>query len=228
MSLQAKLDAFKVEIESGRPPYNATKAVIDTMHRATAELKASGQEARALKAGDRASPFTLKDADGAVVSSQDLLANGPMIVTFYRGVWCPYCNMDLQALEALFPSYRASGASLVAISPQTAANSRKAARNNGLTFPILSDPGNGIADRFGLKFQLPDYLVALYKTMKNDLPSFNGDTSWTLPMPARYVVRSDGQIVYAEVNADYTRRPEPEELLLVLKRLLPSDALPKT
>ena len=219
MSLQAKLDAFKAEIESGRPPYNATRAAIETMHRATAELKASGQEARALKVGDKAPQFTLKDADGAPVSSTDLLSRGPLIVTFYRGAWCPYCNMELQALEAALPSFRARGAMLAAISPQTAANSRKSIRNNNLTYPILSDPGNETANGFGLRFTLPDYLVALYKGMKNDLPAFNGDPSWTLPMPARYVVRSDGFIAYAEVNADYTRRPDPEDLLPALERL---------
>ncbi len=204
---------------SGRPPYNATKAAIDTMHRATAELKASGQEARALKLGDKAPHFTLNDADGKSISSAELLTSGPLIVTFYRGAWCPYCNMELKALEASLPSFHANGALLVAISPQTAANSRKSIRNNGLTFPILSDPGNETANKFGLRFALPDYLVALYKAMKNDLPGFNGDSSWSLPMPARYVVGSDGIIEYAEVNADYTQRPDPEDLLPALKRL---------
>jgi peroxiredoxin len=219
MSLQDQLDAFRAEIESGRPPYNATRAAIDTMHRATAELKASGQEARALKVGDKAPSFTLNDADGKPVSSVELLGSGPLIVTFYRGAWCPYCNMDLKAMEAMLPTYRANGASLVAISPQTAPNSRKAIRNNGLTFPILSDPGNETAHKFGLRFALPDYLIELYKAMKNDLPGFNGDPSWTLPMPARYVIGSDGLIAYAEVNADYTQRPDPEDLLPALQQL---------
>lgn len=217
MSLQAKLDAFRAEIESGRPPYNATRAAIDAMHRATAELKASGQEARALKVGDKAHMFELKDADANVVSSADLLRDGPLIISFYRGAWCPYCNMELQALEGVLPAYRSAGANLVAISPQTAANSRKSIRNNKLSFQILSDPGNELAARFGLRHTLPDYLIELYKAMKNDLPAFNGDPSWSLPMPARYVVRQDGLICYAEVNADYTRRPEPEEVLAVLQ-----------
>lgn len=220
MSLQEQLDAFKAEIESGRPPYNATRAAIDTMHRATAELKASGQESRALKVGDKAPDFVLKDADGNSVSSAELLTRGPLIVTFYRGAWCPYCNMELKALEASLPAYRANGGALLAISPQTAANSRKSIRNNGLTFPILSDPGNETANKFGLRYALPDYLVALYKAMKNDLPAFNGDPSWTLPIPARYLIGSNGLIAYAEVNADYTRRPEPEDLLPALKQLI--------
>jgi peroxiredoxin len=150
-----------------------------------------------------------------------LLAAGPLVLSFYRGVWCPYCNLELQALEATLPRFRELGASLVAISPQTAANSRKSLRQNGLSFPILSDAGNDVAAAFGLRFALPDYLVDLYKQLKNDLPAFNGDPGWTLPMPARYVIGRDGIIAYAEVNPDYTRRPEPESLLPVLERLAP-------
>jgi peroxiredoxin len=216
MSLQAKLDAFKADFEAGKPPYNVPPSVIETMHRATAELIASGVAQRALTVGDKAPAFILKDPEGNEVSSVALLAQGPLIVTFYRGVWCPYCNMDLQALQAALPEFERRGAKLVAISPQTAPNSRKSVRQNALGFPILSDPENGVAAAFGLRFALPDYLVALYKALKNELPSFNGDPSWTLPMPARYVIVPDGTILYAEVNPDYTRRPEPEDMLPAL------------
>ncbi len=217
MSLQAKLDAFKADFEAGKPPYNAPRAAIETMHRATAELIASGAAGRALNAGDRAPAFTLADADGRPVSSAELLARGPLAVSFYRGVWCPYCNMELQALQAALPDIRAAGGQLVAISPQTAPNSRKSMRNNGVEFPILSDPGNQVAAAFGLRFALPDYLIELYKGFKNDLPGINGDDSWTLPMPARFVIAPDGLIRYAEVNPDYTRRPEPADLLPALR-----------
>ncbi len=90
-------------------------------------------------------------------------------------------------------------------------------RTNGLGFPILSDTHNDVAAAFGLRFELPGYLVELYKGLKNDLPSFNGDDSWTLPMPARFVIGQDGVIRYAEVNPDYTRRPDPEDMLPVLR-----------
>ena len=218
MSLQAKLDAFKADFQAGKPPYNVPPAVIETMHRATAELIAVGAAGRALKAGDHAPAFTLNDPDGKPIASADLLARGPLVVTFYRGVWCPYCNMELQALQAALPEFRAVGASLVAISPQTAANSRKSVRQNELGFPILSDPHNDVAAAFGLRFTLPGYLVDLYKSLKNDLPAFNGDPSWTLPMPGRFVIAPDGTIIYAEVNPDYTKRPEPEDMLPTLRR----------
>ena len=213
MTLQDRLDAFKADFRAGKPPYNVPAAVIETMSRATAELIASGAASRALKAGDVAPEFTLAAPDGTLVSSADLLRSGPLIVSFYRGVWCPYCNMELQALQEALPSFRDANARLVAISPQTRVNSRKAVRENGLDFPILSDPGNESAAAFGLRFALPDYLVALYTSLKNDLPGFNGDASWTLPMPGRFVIGQDGVIRYAEVNPDYTRRPEPLDIL---------------
>jgi peroxiredoxin len=217
MLLQAKLDAFKADFEAGKPPYNVSPSVIETMHRATAELKQSGLAARALKVGNKAPAFTLKDQGGKDVSSAELLKQGPLVLSFYRGVWCPYCNMDLQALQEALPEIERRGARLVAISPQTAPNSRKSVRQNSLTFPILSDPRNDVAAAFGLRFTLPDYLIELYKGLKNELPAFNGDPSWTLPMPARYVVAPDGTILYAEVNPDYTRRPEPEDMFPALQ-----------
>jgi peroxiredoxin len=187
------------------------------MHRATAELKASGRAERAMKVGDRAPAFRLKDSESNVVSSSELLETGPLIVTFYRGVWCPYGNIELPALQAALPGYKKLGANIVAISPQTQPNSRRAVRENGLTFPILSDAGGEVCAAFGLKFRMPVYLVRFYKKAKIDLARFNDDPEWTLPMPARYVIGQSGIILYAEVNADYTYRPEPEELLPALR-----------
>ena len=217
MTLQQKLDAFKADFKAGKPPYNAPPEIHPIMERATRELIASGLAQRALKAGDKAPDFTLPDPNARAVSSAALLADGPLIVSFYRGVWCPYCNLDLQALQEALPKFREFGANVVAISPQTASNSRKSVRTNGLEFPILSDARNNVAAAFGLRFTLPHYLIDLYKQLKNDLPAFNGDDSWTLPMPARYVIARDGTIVYAEVNPDYTLRPEPSDMIPALR-----------
>jgi len=224
MALQDRLDAFKADFESGRWISRPSPEALDIMHRATAELIESGQAQRASKAGDVAPEFTLFDSDGKPVSSRRLLAKGPLVLSFYRGVWCPYCNLELQALQEAFAGIAASGASLVAISPQTAPNSRKSQRDNKLGFPILSDVKSRLADAFGIRFVLPDYLIELYKSFKNDLPAFNDDPSWALPMPARFVIGTDGIIAYAEVNPDYTRRPDPSELLPVLDRLKASKA----
>jgi peroxiredoxin len=218
MALQEKLDALKADFKGGKAPYFAPPEIHPVMERATAELIASGQARHALKAGDIAPEFTLNDSDGERVSSAALLAKGPLVVSFYRGVWCPYCNLELQALETSLAAFKEHGASLVAISPQNAVNSRKSIRTNNLSFPILIDTHNDVAAAFGIRFALPDYLVDLYQSLKNDLPAFNGDASWTLPMPARYVIGQDGTILYSEVNPDYTYRPEPDDMLPVLRQ----------
>ncbi|CAD6538975.1 Thiol-disulfide oxidoreductase ResA [Paraburkholderia kirstenboschensis] len=218
MSLQDKLDAFRADFKAGKPPFNAPPEIHPVMERATAELIASGQAGRAIKAGDRAPHFQLKDQDGNDVSSAALLVKGPLVVTFYRGVWCPYCNIELQAINEVLPEIQAYGANVVAISPQTPVNSRKSVRTNELDFPVLSDENGQTGADFGLRFALPDYLVELYQNLKNDLPAFNNDPSWTLPMPARYVVGQDGIVLYSEVNPDYTRRPDPSDMFPVLEK----------
>ena len=219
MSLQEKLSAFKAQFQSGKPPFEGVpSAVHDAMARAINELIASGAAER-VRATGPAPVFELKDADGAIVRLSDLLAAGPVVVNFYRGVWCPYCNTELQALEGYASEIAATGATLVAITPQTAANSRKLIAAHGLSFPILSDPGNAVADQYGLRYRLPTYLIDVYKRLGVDLTVINGDDSWTLPIPGRFVIDRQGQIRYAEAHPDYTRRPEPEDLLPVLRGL---------
>ena len=224
MALQDRLDAFKADFVSGKLSFKPTQERLDAMRRATDELIGSGQAQRAKKAGDPMPEFTLLDPDGKPVSSRELLARGPLVISFYRGVWCPYCNLELKALQEALPEIAARGASLVAISPQTAANSRKSQRDNKLEFPILSDVKSEVANAFGIRFALPDYLAETYKGFGNDLAVVNDDPAWVLPMPARYVIGSDGIIAYSEVNPDYTQRPDPSELLPVLDRLRASKA----
>ena len=224
MTLQDRLDAFKADFVAGKLAFKPTKERLALMERATRELIESGQAQRARKAGDTAPGFTLKDPEGKPVSSRDLLGKGPLVISFYRGVWCPYCNLELQALQAALADITARGASLVAISPQTMANSRKSQRDNKLGFPILSDARSEVANAFGIRFALPDYLVETYRSFGNDLAVVNDDPAWVLPMPARYVIGTDGIIAYAEVNPDYTHRPDPSELLPVLDRLRASKA----
>ncbi|MDX8513805.1 peroxiredoxin-like family protein [Mesorhizobium captivum] len=215
MSLQEKLDAFKADFEGKKAP----KQAVEIMHRATAELIASGQAERALKACAIAPNFTLMEADDGPIASSDLLARGPLVLSFYRGVWCPYCNIELGALQEAWPQIEAMGAQLVSISPQSLANGRKAKREKQVTFPMLSDPNGDVANAFGLRFRLPDDLIDLYRSFGVDLPMINEVASWTLPMPARFVVGQDGVIAYAEVSPDYTRRPDPADLIPVLTQL---------
>ena len=219
MSLQDQLDAFRADVQSGKLGFKMPPEIRAQMQRATADLIASGQAERARKVGDKFPDFTLSDPDGQPVRGKDLLLQGPLVVSFYRGVWCPYCNIELKALQEALPQIKARGANLVAISPQTPPNSRKSQRQNDLSFPILTDARSELAEMLGIRFRLPDNLIEVYKGFKNPLPVVNDDPSWVLPMPARYVIGKDGVIAYTEINPDYTRRPDPSELLPVLDRL---------
>lgn len=216
MSLQDQLDAFKADFKAGRPPYNAPHWIHPLMDHATNDLVASGLVERARKAGDRAPEFTLHDQHGHVVASDELLATGPLIVSFYRGAWCPYSSLEQRALQHALPSFYEFGANLVSISPQSRANSLKAAQLNELTFPLLTDTGNEVASSFGLRYALPAYLRELFLLLRTDLPRVNGDDSWTLPVFATYLIAPDREILYAHVSADYVGRPEPTEMLSVL------------
>lgn len=214
MTLQDKLDAFKAE---PKPHFRPEFGPI--IGRTIGGLVASGQAGRALKAGDRAPAFDLPDQAGVTVSSADLLGQGPVVLSFYRGVWCPFCNIELKALEEALSQIQARGATLLAISQQTAVNSRKSQRDNGLSFPILSDKGGDVGAAFGLRWVVPEDMREVHRQLGGPLSNFNGEDSWTLPIPARYVIGQDGVIAYAEVNPDYTKRPEPSDLFPVLDRL---------
>ena len=219
MALQEKLDAFKDVFKTKAPD-----GAFDAFARSTQDLIASGQAERAVKAGDTAPDFTLTDQDGETVTLKDLLAKGPVVLSFYRGVWCPYCNIELKALEDAVGDIRARGASLVAISMQGAADSRKSQRDNKLSFPILTDKAGELAEKFGIRWTLQDYVVKYHQMFGVELPKIHGDGQWNLPMPARYVIATDGTVAYGEVNPDYTHRPDPSDLIPVLDKLATSAA----
>lgn len=215
MTLQEKLDALRVEFETNV----ASPEVLAAIGQSIDEVVNSGLARRALKAGDIAPAFALPDQAGRMVSSQSLLHRGPLVITFYRGVWCSYCNLELQSLQEAMADIRARRACLVAISPQTPNYSRKSQRDNDLAFPILSDRGGRIADAFGLLWTMPEYLRDLHRETGADITSFNGDNSWALPIPGRYIIGQDGTIAYAEIDPDHRRRPEPTDLYPTLDRL---------
>lgn len=123
------------------------------------------------------------------------------------------------ALQAILPELTKLGASLVAISPQLPEHNRELIRTRHLTFEILTDRGNEVAEKFGLRFELPEYLRRLYRTFPLDLEKFNGDASWTLPIPARFVIDQQGVIRAAQSDPDYTTRPEPEDMIAAVRAL---------
>ncbi len=191
------------------------------MDRATEELIRSGIAERALKVGDLAPNFALPNATGHKVALTDLLVQGPVVIAFYRGVWCPYCNLELAALQRALPAIEKLGAKLVAISPQTPDHSLSTTEKSALAFNVLSDLGNKTAEQFGIVYQLPDYLQEIYTLFGHGLEIFNGEGSESLPIPATYVIAQDGRIAYAFVDPDYTKRADPEEILSELLTLAP-------
>ena len=183
------------------------------MEAATADLRASGIESAALGLGSVLPALSLPDANGKPVDLRALNASGPLVIVFYRGGWCPYCNLELREWQRLLPQLRALGATLVAISPQTPDNSLSTSEKNELAFSVLSDSRLAAAQAFGIAFTLNAELVALYSQVGNDLPTLNGNGQWVLPLPATYVIDRDGVISYAHVQADYRLRAEPQDVL---------------
>jgi len=213
MSLQSQLDSLTAKLRAMVPAERL--AVVDL---AAEELIHSGQAGRAFKAGDRAPAFELPDGDGMLWRSEDLLRSGPVAIVFFRGRWCAYCNAQLSALQEIHPQIAAAGASLVAISPQTQKHSYMTRDMHKLRFPVLSDQGNQVARKFGLVYRLSPEMQAMYESIMTKLPGYNGDQSWELPLAATYVVQKDGKILCARVDADWRKRPEPEEVLGCLSK----------
>jgi peroxiredoxin len=191
----------------------------EAMRRADLDLAGSGIAERALKAGDLAPDFVLPDALGGQVRLSTLLAKGNVVLSFYRGGWCPYCNLELRALQLALPAFLQLGATLVAVSPQTPDASLSTAEKNALAFPVLSDANSRVARAFGVAFDLSDELRPIYARFGHALPDVNGDASWQLPIPATYVIGRDGVITLAFVDVDYRNRLEPADIVATLRAM---------
>lgn len=191
----------------------------DAMRGATEYLIATGQAERALKAGTCAPSFRLRDQLGIEVALETLLKTGPLLLTFFSGSWCPACGRDLQAFESLRQSVEMQGASLVSISQQTIEENAKAHAQLRLGFPILSDRGGRIAELFGVRWRIPEILREVHMKSGIDLPLLNGDDSWTLPIPARFIIDRAGLIAFSEINPGQSGRSPPRDVLPVLEHL---------
>ena len=189
------------------------------MDKAQQALKDSRIAERALAAGNDAVDFTLPNARGEQVSSEALRQQGPIVVSFYRGGWCPYCGLELKALQSVNAEIEALGARLVAISPQVPDESLSTAEKNRLEFEVLSDVDSKVADQYGLTFSLDEDLRPVYKNWGADVAVVNDDPDCKLPLPATYVINQDGKIVHSFVEEDYTERLEPDEILDSLRNL---------
>jgi peroxiredoxin len=172
-----------------------------------------------LKAGDRAPAIVLTNAKGRTVDVATLLKKGPVIVTFYRGGWCPYCNLELKAYQQILPEIATAGASLVAISPEKPDDTLSTAEKNALSFEVLSDVGQKVGRAFGLVYEFTDELKSAYRGFNLDIPTHNGTPEeWALPVSATYLIDRDGVIIYAYTDPDYRDRADPREVLAALSK----------
>lgn len=208
-----RIAAFHVEMAK-QAPAEIVKTIVGEIE----GIVRTGVGSKAPRTGDSAPTFTLKDHRGGDVSLQKLLGEGPVVLAFYRGQWCPYCDIQLRAYQEVLPQIRALGANLVAISPQTPDESLSTAEKRNLAFSVLSDVGNKVARSYGLVFKVPAGLDGVHKAFGIDLAKSNGDPSNELPVPGVFVIGRDGRIAFSYVNADYRERLEPAELLRRLEQ----------
>ncbi len=183
------------------------------------DLRLSGIDQSSLQVGDRVPDFTLNDSTGEPLQLQNLLQSGAVVLSFFRGAWCPYCSLELQALEVILPTILDLQANLVSISPQTSRRSRLMVVDKKLTHPVLMDTGNQLARKFGIVHQVGDSLRDIYGGLDISLPTINGDETYELPVPAIFAIDQSGIIVYRFVDPDYSKRVDPVEIITILAKL---------
>ena len=213
MSLQSELDAFKSAWTDRVGPEIAQMMAADN-----AALLPMAE--RALKAGAMLPAVTLADQLGRQVDIAALASEQPLVITFYRGGWCPYCNLELRAYQLALPEIKDLGARLIAVTPETPDNALSTAEKNDLAFTVLSDDRGRLADALGIRYELSDTVKAYFIKAGHDLPARNGDDVWSLPMPATYVIAKGGVIALTEVDPDYRRRLDPSAAIAALRRLV--------
>ena len=211
-------DSLENELAEFQSSWNskAPEGLQDKFENGIAEITEIQQSA--LKVGDIAPDFELKNALNKPIKLSLLLQSGPVILSWYRGGWCPYCNIQLRYLQNYLPQFQAAGATLVALSPELPDKSLSTAEKNELTFEVLTDYNNEVAHQFNIAFTLNEELIDIYNDF-HKLENYNGVSTNELPVPATYVIGTDGVIKYAFVDVDYRKRAEPAEILEVLKNL---------
>jgi peroxiredoxin len=214
-TLKEQTDA---KIESGR---QANPEFMKGVDAAINKAKEFEQGANGLKVGQKAIDFELPNQEGESVSLKKLISQGPVVVTFYRGDWCPYCNLQLRALQARLEEIQALGATLVAISPQVPDGSLTKSEISEMNFTVLSDQNAKVASQYGVAWEVPEFLLDHMRVDRNlDLEKINNGNSSVLPIPATFIIGTDGIITWNYVNVDYRTRSEPEEIIEALKQLV--------
>lgn len=181
-------------------------------------LRETDVQSHALKVGDAAPDFLLPDADGRLHSSEQLRRKGPLVLSFFRGGWCPFCTAELRALDAAKDEFESVGATLAVVTPETRDFPRQLRRGLGLELKVLSDVGHAVAASYGVLFRVPDETKAHYSRLGFDLGARHGSSVWMLPLPATYVIDAEGRIRNAFVEPDFTIRQEPDQILASLRQ----------
>lgn len=203
-------EAFKEKV-----PEDIQKVMLD----ATEELKRLSLSKDALKVSDKAIDFELPNAVNKPVSLKEALENNEFVViNFYRGQWCPYCNLELKALQTINDELAKLNAKIIAISPQTPDSSLSTKEKNELAFEVLSDKENKVAKEYGLVFSLAEELRPIYKSFGIDIEGSNKEDSYELPMPATYIINKNQEIIYSFIDEDYTKRSEPQTILDIIQK----------
>ncbi|MBW4091670.1 MAG: AhpC/TSA family protein [Proteobacteria bacterium] len=183
------------------------------------DLRRTGFLEQVLQVGDRFPDLVLPNAEGDLLAITTLLRRGPLVVTFFRGEWCPYCRLTLDALAEALPDFRAAGAALVAITPEAGGRALVVKRNHHAAFEVLSDVDCGVGLSCGVVFRAPDPYRLLLLKYGTDLAERHGNPAWFLPVPATFVVDRDGIIRWRFVTVDFTERAEPADILAALRAL---------
>lgn len=216
LSLTQIIEEYKVEFRKKVP-----KDIQEKMLEVTQKLKQKGLSHNSLKSGDFIPNFFLTNIQGDETDFKVFLEkNDFVVISFYRGAWCPYCSLELRALQDINSELNKLNSTIVAISPQTPDNSLSTKEKAELKYEVLSDIDNLVAKKFGLVFSLDESLRKIYKQFGIDIPKANNSQSYEIPMPATYIVNKSGKIIYHFIDEDYTKRLEPELLLEKIKSVL--------
>ena len=191
----------------------------ETINNAIEELIISGIAQQSLKVGDTIPDFALPNHNGNLIKIQKLLKRGIVVISFYRGSWCPFCNLELQALEQALPAINMLGGTLVTISPQISIDLPESLEKQQFNLEMLVDKGNQVARQFNIVFKIPEKLRFCLKDLGIYIPRYNGDESFELPLPATYIVNQDGKIYYDFVQSDHTKRLDPVEIITIMRRM---------
>lgn len=212
--VEGQLLELTKQAEQSAPP-----EVIEAGKQGTRELRSSGIVDKALNVGASIPSFTLSDAHGRQVKSADLLEDGPMVLVFYRGAWCPFCNLYLRSIQEYLPQIKEQGATLVAVSGETPDNTLSVEEKNELTFTVLSDPNFDVAREFGIVYEMPRVTNDAILKLGFDLTKYYSTKKPELPLSATYVIDRKGKITYAFLDPDYKKRAEPADILAALSRM---------